>query len=441
MTEGGDTMKLWAKVRFRGCRNAECLVRAFFTEFNPQSSIVIRGKEAKLEIVFDETPIRIIEAISHCEVLELNYGKDLGEYIASEAIPNEEGSIVDGEVADLVSTKEDTKQPEQENAEVESDKQPDEEESEVTNQPDQEEGGNEGEGNEQPKKADEPKKNQRPMTEVCASKKEKANTVPITDILELKEIAEKAKSFEQFVSLVGQWLEMEQKQEAFKDFVMAATKLEVLSWKELDEVLLEDKGVIYGDWDKICLRKKVSQKLKGHSMKMLPFLRLMCQYKEYPFAQTLSENYEEGQSNPQSAGQTQQETGKEDTPKVRNKLENMPEVKEFEEILGSVDKTQPVKERVQYVLNAMGLNNRTLEEQRQIVSFVSAAVTKKEMAFDRITADAKIPEEKSLAVRMSLSEFINDFVKRYGGSERVKVLTFLSELQGIVMQESEIENC
>lgn len=434
-------MKIWAKVRFRGWRNAECLVRAFFTEFNQQSSIVIRGKEAKLEIVFDETPIRIIEAISHCEVLELNYGKDLEEYITSGIIPNEEGSIVDGEVSDQVGIKEDTKHLEQETTEVESAKQLDGEESEVSNQPNQEGRSSEAEEDAQQKEAEEPQKDQRSMTEVYTSKKKKTSAGPMTDILELKEIAEKAKSFEQFVTLVGQWLEMEQKQEAFEDFVMAATKLEALSWKDLDKVLLEDKGVTYGDWDKICLRKKISQKLRAHSMKMLSFLRLMCQYKEYPFAQSLSENYEEGQTNPQTLGQTQQEIGKEDIPKVRAKLENMPEVKEFEEILASVDKTQTVKERVQYVLNAMGLSNRTLEEQRQIVSFVSAAVPKKEMTFDRIIADAGISEEKSLAIRMALSEFLNDFVKRYGGSEPVKVLTFLSELQGIVMQENEIEDC
>lgn len=401
-------MKLWAKVRFRGCRNAEYLVRAFFTEFNPQSSIVVRGREAKIEVVFEEPPIRIIEAISHCEVLELNYGEDLEEYSASGIIPNEEDTIVDGE---------------------------------VENQPNLGEGTSKEKEHGQPEKTEEPKKDQRPMVEVGASKKEKTNIGPMSDILELKEIAEKAKSFERFVKLVGQWLEMDQKQEAFEDFVRAATKAEVLSWKELDKILLEDKSVTYGDWDKICLRKKVSQKLGKYSIKMLPFLQLMCQYKEYPFGQRLPENCEEGQFNPQTVEQTQQEMGKEATPEARVKLEYMPEVKEFEETLASVDKTQPVKERVQYVLSAMGLNNRTLEEQRQIVSFVSAAVTKKEMAFDRIIADAKIPEDKTLDVRMALSEFLNDFVKRYGGSEPVKVLTFLSELQGIVMQESEIEDC
>ena len=70
-------MKFWAKVRFKGEKNAEHLIRSFFKEFNPESSIVIRGKEAKVEIIFDEPPMEIIEAINHCDVIEFNYGKTL----------------------------------------------------------------------------------------------------------------------------------------------------------------------------------------------------------------------------------------------------------------------------------------------------------------------------------------------------------------------------
>ena len=44
----------------------------------------MRGREAKLEIVFREPPIAIIEAIKHCEVIELNYGKNLKEYAEDE---------------------------------------------------------------------------------------------------------------------------------------------------------------------------------------------------------------------------------------------------------------------------------------------------------------------------------------------------------------------
>ena len=73
-------MKFWAKVIFRGERNAEHLIRAFFKEFNPESSIVIKGKDANVEIVFvSKPPLEIVEAISYCDILEFNFGKDSEE--------------------------------------------------------------------------------------------------------------------------------------------------------------------------------------------------------------------------------------------------------------------------------------------------------------------------------------------------------------------------
>lgn len=57
--------KLWAKVKFKQDKNAEYLIKAFFKDFSPENSIVIRGKEAKLEIVFREPPMTIIDAINH----------------------------------------------------------------------------------------------------------------------------------------------------------------------------------------------------------------------------------------------------------------------------------------------------------------------------------------------------------------------------------------
>ena len=127
-------------------------------------------------------------------------------------------------------------------------------------------------------------------------------------------------------------------------------------------------------------------------------------------------------------------------PKPRVKMECMPEIKDFEETLASVDKTQPVEERVRYVLGAMGLNKVSAKEQKQIVEIASTAVRKGRMAFDIIFVEANIPIEQTMAVRMTFSKFVNDFVQKYESGKKVKLLTFLSELQKIIMFESEIEN-
>ena len=118
----------------------------------------------------------------------------------------------------------------------------------------------------------------------------------------------------------------------------------------------------------------------------------------------------------------------------------MPEIKDFEETLASVDKTQPVEKRVRYVLRAMGLNQLKAKEQKQITEIASTAVRKERMDFDIIFAEANIPSEQTMGARMAFSKFVNDFVQKYESDKKVKLLTFLSELQKIIMVESEIEN-
>ena len=118
----------------------------------------------------------------------------------------------------------------------------------------------------------------------------------------------------------------------------------------------------------------------------------------------------------------------------------MPEIRDFEETLASVDKTQPVEKRIRYVLEAMGLNKMTVKEQEQIVEIASTAVKKERIAFDIIFIETNIPIEQTMTVRMTFSKFVNDFVQKYESGKKVKLLTFLSELQKIIMFESEIEN-
>ena len=95
-------MKFWAKVRFKGKKNAECLIRAFFRNFNSESSIVIRGKEAKVEIIFDKLPMEIIEAINQCEIIEFNCGKALRKYKENET----EQVMVNEEISELIEQEE-----------------------------------------------------------------------------------------------------------------------------------------------------------------------------------------------------------------------------------------------------------------------------------------------------------------------------------------------
>lgn len=227
--------------------------------------------------------------------------------------------------------------------------------------------------------------------------------------------------------------------------IIVSAEVDKITWKELEKAL-KNKNVFYTQWDKTWSGQQVSEKLKEYSATMLSFLNVTKKYKEHSFKEVEEYSTEENSSKQDVENTTTNFEEKTDKfnetvfPKPRVKMECMPEIKEFEETLASVDKTQPVEERVRYVLGAMGLNNMSVKEQKQIVEIASTAVKKGRMAFDIIFVEANIPIEQTMTVRMTFSKFVNDFVQKYESGKKVKLLTFLSELQKIIMFESEIEN-
>ena len=429
--------KFWAKVRFKQERNAEYLIKAFFKDFNPESSIVVRGKEAKLEIAFQKPPMAIIDAINHCEVIELNYGKNLKEYSEDEyAMEQTKQETAESETSEQ--TKQETaesetsEQTKQETAESETSERTKQEtaESETSEQTEQETA--ESETSEQTKQ----ETVESETSEQVKKKKGRSSTTPIT-ILELEKIAEKTSSFEHFATSIAEWLEMDKRKDFFKNLIIVSTEVEKIRWKELEKAL-KSKKVFYTQWDKVWVAQQISEKLNEYSVTPLSFLNTVRRYKDYSF-KDLDEI-----SKPEDPIVPSEEIRKEETvteiQKPRLKMECMPEIKEFEEVLASVDKSQSVEDRVRYVLNAMELSKMSDKEQRQIVEIASTAVRKGRIAFDIIFVEAKIPIEQTMEARMTFAKFINNFVQKYDSSKKVKVLAFLSDLQKIIMYNSEIEN-
>ena len=456
--------KFWAKVRFKQERNAEYLIKAFFKDFNPESSIVVRGKEAKLEIVFPKPPMAIIDAINHCEVIELNYGKNLKEYREDEyAMEQTEQKTAESETSEQTEQEttesETSEQTEQETAESETSEQTEQEtaESETSEQTEQETAESEtseqaeqeiaesetSEQTEQETAESETSEQTEQETaesetsEQAKKKKGRPSTAPIT-ISELEKIAEKSSSFEHFATLIAEWLEMDKRQDFFKNLIIVSTEVDKIRWKELEKAL-KSKKVVYTQWDKIWVRQQISEKLNEYSVTALSFLNTVRQYKDYSFKELDEISKPEDPIVPSEEIRKEEETVTE-IQKPRLKMECMPEIKEFEEVLASVDKSQSVENRVQYVLNAMGLSQMSAKEQRQIVGIASTAVRKGRMAFDIIFVEAKIPIEQTMEARMTFAKFINGFVQKYDSSKKVKVLAFLSDLQKIIMYDSEIEN-
>ncbi|MBQ7763984.1 hypothetical protein IJ384_01305, partial [bacterium] len=288
--------KFWAKVEFKQEKNAEHLIRAFFQNFDPDSSIVVRGTEAKMEIIFQQPPMAIIDAISHCQVIELNYGKDLKEYEEEkdsniETENNFEQVIVEGESSE--------QQREQEKIENEKIERPEKEDTESENGED--------------------------------SIKEVKTELPPINIPELEEIAKNAASFKNFVKSVTEWLEMDKRQELFEELVIVSIEVDKLSWKELEKAL-EDKGVTYKKWDKVWISNQVSEKLKEYSITMMPLLNAIRQYKEYAFEQK-ENSIVQAEETIHNDKEKSEKANEIDIPKHRLKMECMPEIKDFEETL------------------------------------------------------------------------------------------------------------
>lgn len=181
------------------------------------------------------------------------------------------------------------------------------------------------------------------------TKEAKPEPTPIT-ISELEEIAKKATSFENFAKLVAEWLKMDRRQDFFTNLVIVSAEVDKITWKELEKAL-KDKNVVYTQWDKTWSGQQVSKKLKEYSATMLSFLNATKQYKEYSFKKAnvhfIEENSTE-QITEQTKPNIEEKVGKSDEsiiPKTRVKMECMPEIQDFEEILARVDKIQPVEER------------------------------------------------------------------------------------------------
>lgn len=374
--------KFWAKVKFTQDNSAELLITAFFKNFNPASSIEIRGYEAKMEIVFNEAPMEIIDVICDCEVLELHFGKNLKEY--KEDNSEQENPVI-----------ENPEQPEQENPVIENPEQP-------------------ALGKEEPSKKANPK-------------------IPI--IPELETIAQKASSFEDFAKLVSAWMKTAKRQKFFENLVIVSAQIDNLSWKKL-LAALKDRNISYSEWDKVYASRCVSEKFIGRDITILPFLNATRQYRDYSFTQV------EEPAIKQNISEELAEKPKKTVEKAISneiiiptfRMECIPENKEFERVLASVDKTQPVEDRIRYVLKAMGLSKLPIQVQNPIVEIATSAVSKEKMSIDDILEDTNIPIKDRQYNRLTFTKLINDFVESYAPhSSKVQLLTFLSELQRIIM--------
>ena len=194
--------------------------------------------------------------------------------------------------------------------------------------------------------------------------------------------------------------------EVFEILASAASEIDNLSWKEIEKAM-NKKGVSLTATEKIYIGQKVSAKLKDYSVTTLPLLNAIKQYKDYSF-------------------------------KSDEKTECMPEIPGLEEVLKTVDKTQPIASRVYTVLEAMDIHKLTTEEQDVIVRIANAAMRVTVISISIIMKMARIPEENFSYSRMLFAKFINDFVSAKESNNKVNMVEFLEYFRKSILNESEI---
>lgn len=364
-------MKLYAKVKFKRERDAETLIKAFFKEFNPESGISLIGMDAEVEITFEKPPVEIIKALSCCQVLKFKYGKI--EYCFGQ------------KTAEC----EETGQNNLENAE-----------SKHAEQKEEDDRGVETKSSKAKNKGDKTQK----------KKNSKSGSSAPTCIPELEELAKKSNSFEHFATLVAEWLNMEKRQEMFVNLVVASTEVKKISWKELEDVL-KQKGINFTHWEQIDIGRKISAKLSKYSITVLILMNRMSEYKEYPFHKNIKENSAEAKEEAKTS-------------------ESILDVEGFKEILENVDKSHTtIVQRFQEVLDAMGLENKAVEEQKLILEITKQFIKNDEVTdIDSLLLLTDIPTEQRKEAQMIFAQFINKYAKT-----KVKVFSFLTDVKKNIM--------
>ena len=394
-------MKILAKVRIGNKNQGGDLIHAFFEEFNPKSKINIKGGTGELEIFFEgEPPLRIIEAIGTCDGFDLLYGEENEKENDKTEKSKSKAGTVEKKETEIV-----------------------EKQNEI---PEQTELAEKQEISGRMKKAKRKKD--------VAEQFEKENAEVQSEITnQLRELAEKATSFESFVKMVGNWMNTGKRQDFFEEVIKATSMVNNICWEELTNACVSN-GATFKNWERFNLAGKF--KMKTGSENFFPFLEMVANYRDYPFGEKteLAIDESEGESQVLVPEENQEEVSKENS-----QTENVPEMSYLAGMLGSVIKTQSKEEKLRYILTVMGLEKENPDVQKEIFDIAYSAVMQEKKTLEEILADTKIPEESWMKARMNFAKFINDFVSAKGSTEKIKLLDFLKDLKEIVQKEDDEE--
>lgn len=254
-------------------------------------------------------------------------------------------------------------------------------------------------------------RNQSNEVETKKEEKKYQKNEKVLKVPELEVIAKKSSSFKEFIELTAEWLEMGKYKALFYDVVMAAAESEKVTWREMDKYL-DNIEICCETSDKKELNTKAYRKA---DMGIKKLLEAMKQYK-YVFKENSTQKFT-------------------NSDKPRIKMECMPEIEEFQEILTHVDKTLPVSTRIETVLLPMGLEKLSKREKNILVNFSRIVIEQKKVnldsALEQIAKTYNLDSSKEIQLKMS--QLLNSYVQKYDKDRKVKTETFFTELQKVIM--------
>lgn len=420
LTPDTVAVELRVKVKLTQGKTFEPLITSFFQNFNPENSLTISGSEADLTLIFTEPPMEIIKAIGTYESIGLSYsGQHSGDNTPECAT-----------TCDSPKTSPPT------------------------------------EATEATEVAEYTYDGQVEAQSTDSIRHTRAASIDLAiNLPELKEFAEKAESFDDFLLSIEEWLEINKYQQLFESLAEASTQVSKISWKELDNALISN-GVTYSHTEKAYLVRKVADKLQSRLVSILPLLSAIAYYyKNFSFKTDSTSNKEEtviaeepkvaeqviatNESEPTAETEATEDTiSLDETATVDEgitsqaldeptvvEMECMPEIEEFQEVLSHIDRTQSVDNQIRYVLNAMGLGKHPANVQNQILEIAGIAVKGGISNWDSVFEKSIIPPEESNDVRLTFSSLVNDYIKKYVTGHKVKIVRFLADLKKVIIPD------
>lgn len=444
-----------AKGVIRNYEDVTNIIEAFFKNFNPQNTLLIKDDKVEMTVFFEEPPMEALKAISYCKFVEFRYGEKLNE------AENEEKHEIQVEEGNETSTSLASCKEENEENSFEGHIGADSIQTvtEIVGQK------SELEHEEIPNESRPSKKDRKGVktgtlhgTPNMSRILRAAHSNEIPKIVKLDEIAEKSTSYEDFVNHVATWLELKgTRYTFFVDSCLAALKAEKIAWPQIETVLTSmGSGAMSSiSYNKTGCNKQIAEKLKYSEtpITILVLLKAIVRYKTFEFkkeneeeivtnAADACENASqiEGNSEIKDEAKINEDTKSEDN-QSKSLMPCMPFIPEFEQALKTVDKTKPIEERVKHVLPAMGWQDVSENKVYQTIFDITVKRLKiKDYHPIMKCRDIKSLDDLNYEDRMEFSRFINNYVMKYYPDERVSLLGFLEDLKKVLLLESELKS-